>query len=259
MAPEDLRCRVRRIPRALTSGKIATIRNRARMTAIPDSAAPDRQAELAVASSSALPHDLAAVQRLGLARRLAGTPIRHQVVRRKGSRVRRVSVQRGHQRRSRLNQPHPRVATAVDPTLVALGQAEPTLQLEVISDPFVILLTHEQAGQEAQHHRRHPVPDRILGRLELIDQRFELLLPLGDIRSPGLQRRGHLRDHGDVLANDLLLFLDFVQAPLDASGQTAELLLREAPFFASKFRWSDSWTSLSASAIRKPGGCNGPP
>ena len=31
-----------------------TIRNRARMTAIPDSAAPDRQAELAVASSSAL-------------------------------------------------------------------------------------------------------------------------------------------------------------------------------------------------------------
>ena len=32
----------------------STIRNRARMTAIPDSAAPDRQAELAVASSSAL-------------------------------------------------------------------------------------------------------------------------------------------------------------------------------------------------------------
>ena len=32
----------------------STIRNRARMTAIPDSAAPDRQAGLAVASSSAL-------------------------------------------------------------------------------------------------------------------------------------------------------------------------------------------------------------
>ena len=41
--------------------------------------------------------------------------------------------------------------------------------------------------------------------------------------------------------------------------QPAELLLREPPFFASKFRWIDSWTSFSASAIRKPGGCSGPP
>ena len=42
-------------------------------------------------------------------------------------------------------------------------------------------------------------------------------------------------------------------------AKPAELLLREPPFFASKFRWSDSWTSSSASAIRKPGGCSGPP
>ena len=58
---------------------------------------------------------------------------------------------------------------------------------------------------------------------------------------------------------DLLLLLDFVQARLDASGQAAELLLREPPFFASKFRWIDSRTSFNASAIRKPGGCSGPP
>ena len=151
------------------------------------------------------------------------------------------------------------MATTVDPTLVALRQAKPTLQIEIIPDPFVLLLADEQAGQEAEHHRRHPVADRILGRLELIDQRLELLLPLGDILGPGLERRGHLRDHLDVFSNDLLLLLDFVQAPLDASGQAAELLLREPPFFASKFRWSDSWTSFSASAIRKPGGCSGPP
>jgi hypothetical protein len=79
---------------------------------------------------SRLPHDLAAVQRLGLARRLAGPPIRQQVIHRKGVRMRRVRVQRGHQRRARLDQPHPRVATPVDPTLVALREAKPTLQIE---------------------------------------------------------------------------------------------------------------------------------
>src|SRR3954451_19290095 len=206
-----------------------------------------------------LPHDLAAVQRLSLAGRLAGTPIRQQVVHRKGSRMRRVGIQRRHQRRARLNQTDSRVATAVDPTLVALRQAEPTLQVEVIPDPLIVLLADEQAGQEAQHQRRHPVADRILGRLETIDQRLELLLPLGDVLRPGLQRRGHLRDHRDVLSDDLLLLLDLVQAALDASGQAAELLLRESPFFASRSRWSDAWTSFSASAIRNPGGCSGPP
>src|SRR4051794_28005989 len=161
-----------------------------------------------------------------------------------------MRVQRGHQRRPRLNQADPRVATAVDPTLVALRQAEPTLQVEVIPDLFVVLLADEQAGEEAEHHRRHPVADRVLGRLEAIDQLFEPLLPLGDIRRPGLERRGHLRDHLDVFSDDLLLLLDLVQAPLDASGQAAELLLRESPFFSSRFRWSDPWTSVSPSAIR---------
>ena len=154
--------------------------------------------------------------------------------------MRRVGVQRGHQRRALLDQPHPRVAMAVDPTLVALRQAKPTLQIEVVPDPFILLLADEQAGQEAEHHRRHAVADRILGRLEAIDQRLELLLPLGDVLRPGLEGRGHLRDHRDVLSDDLLLLLDLVQARSDAAGQAAELLLREPPFFASRFRWSDS-------------------
>jgi hypothetical protein len=51
-----------------------------------------------------------------------------------------------------------------------------------------------------------------------------------------------------------LLLLDFVQTALDASGQAAELLVGEPPFFSSKFRWIDARTSFKASAIRKPGG-----
>ena len=64
--------------------------------------------------------------------------------------------------------------------------------------------------------------------------------------APGFEGRGHLRDHLDVVSDHLLLFLDFVQAPVDASGQAAELLLCEPPFFASKFRWIDSRTSWRA-------------
>jgi hypothetical protein len=39
-----------------------------------------------------------------------------------------------------------------------------------------------------------------------------------------------------------LLGLDGVQTAVDAASQAAELLLFEAPFFSSKFRWIDSRT-----------------
>ena len=164
-----------------------------------------------------------------------------------------------HQRRPFLNDPNPRVAVTVDPPLVTLGQAEPPLQIEIVPDRFILLLADEQPGQEAEHHRRHPVADRILGRLEAIDQRLELLLPLGDVLRSGFERRGHLRDYRDVRSDDFLLLLDFLQAAVDASGQAAELLLREPPFFSSRLRSIDALTSFSAAAIRRPGGSRGPP
>src|SRR4051812_33749927 len=173
--------------------------------------------------------------------------------------MRRVRVQGRHQRRSVQDQANPRVAMAVDPPLVTLGQAKPPLQIEIVLDRFILLLADEEAGTETEHHRGHAVTDRILGRLEVIDQRLELLLPLRDVLGPGLQRRGHLRDHSDVVSDYCLLRVDFLKARLDAAREPTQLLRRESPFFASKFRWIDSWTSLSASAIRKPGGCSGPP
>ena len=173
--------------------------------------------------------------------------------------MRRVGVQGMHQRWSVQNQTNPRVAMTVNPPLVTLGQAKPSLQIEMIPDRFILLLADEKAGKEAEHHRGHAVTDRILGRLELIDQRLEPLLTFRDILRTGLEGCGHLRDHLDVFSDDLLLLLDFVEAPLDASGQAAELLLREPPFSMSKFRWIDSSTSWRASAIRSPGGSSGPP
>lgn len=128
-----------------------------------------------------------------------------------------MGVQGMHQRRSVQNQANPRVAVTVNPPLVTLGQAKPALQIEVIPDRFILLLADEKAVKEAEHHRGHAVADRILGRLELIDQRLERLLTLGDIFRTGLQRRGHFRDHLDVFADYLLDLLNFVEARLDAA------------------------------------------
>lgn len=189
------------------------------------------QEQRPVLLGACLPHDRAPVPCLGLARRLAGGPIRQQVVHGERTGMRRVGVRRQHQRRALQDQANPRVPMAVDPPLVALGPAKPSLQLEIIPDRFLPLLPNEQAVQEAEHHRGQAVPDRVLGRLEAIDQPLELLLPLDDVLRPGLERRGPLRDHRDVTSEDLLLLLDFVQAARDASGQSAELLLREPPFF----------------------------
>ena len=106
----------------------------------------------------------------------------------------------------------------VNPPLVAFGQAKPSLKIEIVRDLLELLLA----------------------MLATLTSRFE--------------GRGYLLDVLDVFSDRLLLGLDVVQSPLDAVGQTAQLLLRDSPFFASKFRWIDSRTSSNASAIRRPGG-----
>ena len=143
-----------------------------------------------------------------------------------------MSVQGGDQRRPRLDQADPRVATAVDPTLVAPRQAKPTLQVEVILDRFQVLLADEQAGQEAEHHPGHAVADRVLGPLESSINASNFSCRSATSSASRVPGRGHLRNHFHIPSDRLLLLLDFVQALLDASGQAAELLLGEPPFFA---------------------------
>jgi hypothetical protein len=61
------------------------------------------------------------------------------------------------------------------------------------------------------------VANRILGLLEFIDQFLELLLAIRAIFGPGFEGRSHRRYDLDIVSDDLLLLLDFVQAALDAS------------------------------------------
>jgi hypothetical protein len=208
---------------------------------------------------SCFPHDLAARYRLFLAWRLSGCAICQQIVDRELPGMRRVRIQCGDHRRPFLNDSNSRVAMAVDPPLMTLGQPKPSFKIEIVLDLFKLALTDEEAGEEANHHLDHVLADRILSRLEFVDQLFELLLAIRAILPSRFEDRSYLLDVLDVFADFFLLGLDFVQTSVDAAGQAAEVLFFEAPFFSSKLRWIDSRTSFRASAIRRPGGSRGPP
>jgi hypothetical protein len=65
-----------------------------------------------------------------LARGFSGRAIGQQLLRRERPGMRRVGVQGQHQCRTVLDDPNARMTMAVNPTLVTLGQAEPSFQVE---------------------------------------------------------------------------------------------------------------------------------
>ena len=150
--------------------------------------------------------------------------------------MRRVGIESGHQGRSFLNDADSRVAVAMDPPLVTLGQAKPTLQIQVVSDRFELALADEQAGQEAHQHLDHLLANRVLRLLEAIDQSFECLLPLRAATRPRFEGRGDFLEVLDGVSDGLLFGPNGVEATVDAAGQAAELLLCEPPFCSSTFR-----------------------
>ena len=213
-----------------------------------------RQEDWSPLLGSRFPHDLAPFQRLTLAGRDAGRAIRHQLLGGEQPWVRDMRIQGQEQRWSVLNDTNSRVAVTVDPTLVALGQAKPPLQVEIVSDRFPLGPADEQPGQEADHDLGHVPADGVFGLLEAIDQRLERLLPRRAVVPSGFESRGYLLEVLDVVSDRLLLGSDMVQSPVDAAGQSSQLGGGASPFFASKLRWIESRTSVKASAIRRPGG-----
>src|SRR5260370_11714821 len=104
--------------------------------------------------------------------------------------MRGMSVESVYQRWSFQNEPNSCVAMAVDPSFVALGQAKPTLQFEIVSDLFKRALADEEASEKARHHLDHLPVCRVLSTLEAIDQSCERLLPIGARASFLLEGRG---------------------------------------------------------------------
>src|SRR3954470_9459207 len=149
------------------------------------------QEERSFLLGSGSPHDLATPNRLTLAEWESGHTIWQQIICSEWSRVRRVCVQCGNQCRPVLHDADARVTMPMNPPLMTLGEAKPAFEIEIVPDLLELALTDEEAGQEADHDRGHVPANRILGLLEAIDQRLELLLATRTARRTGFEDRGY--------------------------------------------------------------------
>jgi hypothetical protein len=151
------------------------------------------------------------------------------------------------------------MTVTMDPTFMALGLAEPTLQIEVVPRQVRLVTSDEQSRLEAHHHRRHLLPDRVrLGSQPIAQRREDHATSIA--RAAGrIKRRGNLDDLGDMLSDRDLRLLDRIESPINEPGQATQERFATPPFFAPRFRPRDSRTSPNASAIRSPGGWSGPP
>ena len=98
-------------------------------------------------------------------------------------------VQRGRPVRglmsARLGCSNPRVAMTVNSSLVAFGQAEPSLKIEIVLDLLKLSLADKKAGQEADHQPGHVLANRNLIPLESIDQSLNFFWRSSQVSPPG--------------------------------------------------------------------------
>jgi hypothetical protein len=158
-----------------------------------------------------------------------------------------------------LDEANPSMAAAVNAALVAFGLAKPALEVQVVLWEVCVVPSHKQTWLKTRHHAAYVLPRRIITALELLPQGLKLRVTLV-ARAPVGIKRGLDGPHVyHLLADSLLCRLHACQTSVDIAGQARESFMRTPPFCASRFRCSDARTSPKASAIRKPGGCSGPP
>ena len=143
--------------------------------------------------------------------------------------------------------------------LVSFGLSEPAFEVEVVLRQVPVLPANKQSRRKAGHDVAHRLPDGIVTLLQLRLQDLKLCLTL---RTRTIVRFECCLDRPDILhvgANGFLCGVDGIQSPVDVSGQPRESVVSRPPFFASRLGWSEACTSPKASAMRRPGGCRGPP
>src|SRR5215471_1858048 len=158
-----------------------------------------------------------------------------------------------------LDEANPSMAAAVNAALVAFGLAKPALKVEVVLREVRVVPSHKQSWLKTRHHAAYVLSCRIITVLELLSQGLKLRVTVV-VRAPGGIKHGLDGPHiCYLLADGLLCRLHARQTSVDIAGQARESCMRTPPFCASRFRCSEARTSPKASAIRKPGGCSGPP
>jgi len=79
-----------------------------------------------------------------------------------------MGVESVHQRGTLDDDANARVAMTVDAPLMTLGQAKPTLQIEVVLDFCKRVRANEKTGAEAEHDLDHVLVNRLCRPLEAL-------------------------------------------------------------------------------------------
>lgn len=166
---------------------------------------------------------------------------RHQVVGAEWVPTILVCVQYRNQCWPLLNDANASVAVAVDASFVTFGQAEPTLQVEVVVRQVRLVATHKQAGQKAAHQLGHLLAAGISrAGMELLLQGFEACLALGGRAVVRIESGVHQSHISNLQANGVLGVFNGVQTTVDAVGQALQLLVSAPPFLASRLRCKEA-------------------
>jgi len=173
---------------------------------------------MAVLSGSCFTHDLATFDRLLLACRHTAMTVRLKVLDRKGVIMMHVCIKCQHQRWTLLYQPNARMATAMNPTLVAFGTFEPTLQIQVVFRKIGRLATHKQPRLKTVHHLGKLLMNGVSTCLPRLPQQDKLpltLFPCGLLARP--QGTIHCLQVLDVLGNLLQDLAGDIQSAVNAT------------------------------------------
>lgn len=204
-------------------------------------------------------HDLATGDGLVLRNGRLAVEVGQQFAGGEWLRVVQMRIQGVDQARAFLHNPHAGMFVSMNAAFMPLRLAKPAFQVEVVARLGGVVAAQEQPRLKTAHDLAHVPLNRIFAGPKLFPQDFELLPACGARTERWLQ--GCLDEpYGfDVTLDGVQAVLNLVQSPGDAPGQTPQLDFGAPPFLTWTFRSKDCCTSCNASAIRKPGGCNGPP
>jgi len=176
---------------------------------------------MAFLPGSRFAHDRAAFEGLLLARRHTAMAVGLKVIARKRAIVVPVRVERQHQRRTLLHDPHARMATAMSPALVTFGALEPTFQIYIVFRDIGRLTTHKQPWLTTAHHLGELLLHGIGACLPLLPQQDELrltFLPCALIAR--LQSAIHRLEVFDVVPDVLQGVAGHRQSAINTAGKT---------------------------------------
>ena len=72
-----------------------------------------------------------------------------------------MSIQRGYEGGSFVDDAHTRMAMAVNPPFMALGTTKEAFQVQVVPGQVRIIAPDEQTGTERRHNLRHDLTDAL--------------------------------------------------------------------------------------------------